>query len=179
MDRQMNGLRRSLPAALSITAPNRATIAVMGEEGQVEGRVLVVDDDRMVRSFIRHALARDRLQVEEVEDGRAALERLENGAGVDAILLDGLLPDMHGVSLAHRILEQPQSDRLPICFLTGAVRDRVEPGAGFSCLPKPFRPTDLVREVRTLLAWARAGGSPLEERRAVLDRLVDGFLLRP
>jgi CheY-like chemotaxis protein len=151
----------------------------MAEEGTVDGRVLVVDDDRMVRSFIRHALARDRLAVEEADDGHAALERIQNGAKLDVVLLDGLLPDMHGVSLAQRVLEQPSARLLPICFLTGAVRHHIEPGAGFSCLPKPFRPTDLVREVRVLLAWAREGGSPLEDRRAVLDDLVGGFLLRP
>jgi len=143
------------------------------------GTVLVVDDDRMVRNFIRHALARGGLDVEEAFDGRAALERLAAGPRIDAVLLDGLLPDMHGVSLARRLIDRPGGDRLPICFLTGAVRGKLDASAGIGCLPKPARPSELVSEVRGLIAWAAEGGSPAGERHLVLTHLEQGFLVGP
>ena|SRR2546421_1989188 len=147
--------------------------------GPGEGTVLVVDDDRMVRSFIRHALARGGLEIEEAFDGRAALQRLGAGGRIDAVLLDGLLPDMHGVALARRLIDRPGGDRLPICFLTGAVRGKLAAAAGIGCLPKPARPSELVGEVRALIAWAAGGGSPADERHAVLSQLEQGFLVGP
>ena len=141
--------------------------------------MLVVEDDQMVRAFLRRALERGGLAVEEAIDGAATLDRLRGDDPPAAVLLDGLLPDMHGVVLARRLLDDPSTASLPICFLTGAVQRRVAATAGLSCLAKPVRPTELVEEIQTLLDWAREGGSPAEERRAALDELGSGFLVGP
>jgi CheY-like chemotaxis protein len=123
-------------------------------------RVLVVEDDQLVRTFVSFALSRDGMQVA-------------------AVLADGLLPDMHGIELATRILDAPATAGLPICFLSGAVPSRVPTRAGIGCLSKPVKPGHLAEQIRALVAWRDEGGSPLEERRAALRKLEAGFLVGP
>jgi CheY-like chemotaxis protein len=140
--------------------------------------VLVVEDDELVRTFIRLALERDGMSVVEARDGADALARIAAEA-VDVVLMDGLLPDMHGVGLAHQLLDDPATASVPICFLSGAVQGRIAPAAGFGCLSKPVRPAALAEQVRLLADWRQQGGSPVEERRATLRRLQGGFLVGP
>lgn len=140
--------------------------------------VLIVEDDELVRTFVRFALERGGMTVAEAEDGGGAL-RLVGERAVDAMLVDGLLPDMHGVALATHLLDDPATASLPICFLSGAVQHRSDAQAGFGCLAKPVRPQQLVAQVQTLLDWRAGGGSPVDERRAVLRRLENGFLVGP
>lgn len=150
-----------------------------GMPDELPRRVLVVDDDALVRTFLRRAVERSGMVVEEAFDGRRALERSTAPPAVDLVLLDGLLPDMHGVQLARQLLTGAEGTRLAICFLTGAVHGRVPSQAGVGCLAKPVRPADLVDELRGLLAWRDAGGSPLPDRQAALRRMEDGFLVGP
>ena len=141
-------------------------------------RVLVVEDDQLVRTFVRYALERGGMAVTEACDGGDALRRVGE-APVDAMLVDGLLPDMHGVDLAARLLDDPATALLPICFLSGAVHTRRDVRAGFGVLGKPVRPAQLIAQVETLLDWSRGGGSPVDERRATLRNLENGFLVGP
>ena len=140
--------------------------------------VLVVEDDALVRTFIRFALERDGISVVEAETGGEALSRIGTEP-LDAVLADGLLPDMHGVGLADRILDHPAAAALPICFLSGAVQGRITATAGMGCLSKPVRPVQLTDQLRALVAWRDQGGSPIEQRRAALRRLEAGFLVGP
>lgn len=140
--------------------------------------MLVVEDDHLVRTFIRFALERDGMEVTEAQDGAMALSLL-GAERFDAILADGLLPDMHGIGLADRILDDPATAAMPICFLSGAVPSRVPTRAGVGCLSKPVRPAQLAEQLRSLVAWRDAGGSPVEERRAAVRKLESGFLVGP
>ena len=141
-------------------------------------RVLVVEDDQLVRTFISFALSRDSIEAIEAADGVDALALLAAGP-YDAVLADGLLPDMHGIELATRILDAPETATMPICFLSGAVPSRVPTRAGIGCLSKPVKPAHLTEQLRSLVAWRDGGGSTLEERRAALRKLEAGFLVGP
>lgn len=141
-------------------------------------RVLVVEDDQLVRTFVRMALERGGMCVAEAEDGDTAL-RTAATERVDAMLVDGLLPDMHGIELAARLLEDPATNGLPICFLSGAINCRSDAEAGIGCLVKPVRPGAIVDQVQRLIDWRATGGSPLDERLRVLRRLEQGFLVGP
>jgi len=146
---------------------------------RVRPNVLVVEDDALVRTFVRFALERGAMDVIEADNGTDAF-RLAAAGEVDAVLVDGLLPDMHGVELATRLLDDAATAELPICFLSGAVQARNRPVlAGFGCLVKPVRPTELVVQIEALLDWRRGGGSTLDERRQALRRLENGFLVGP
>jgi CheY-like chemotaxis protein len=96
---------------------------------------------------------------------------------VSVILVDGILPDMHGIRLARAILDDPAFDRVGISFVTGAIRDGRPARAGVGALSKPLRARDLVGAVETLLYWRDAGGSPAPDRRAALAELEQIFLV--
>ena len=142
-------------------------------------RVLIVEDDETVRGFLCRALERGGYEPVAMRTGEEALAVLRDAHGVDAALIDGILPDMHGVRLAEAVLSDPAGVEVPICFVTGAIRDRWPADAGVGALGKPFRINDLNDTVADMLAWRSAGGSPIEERRASLRRLEQGFLVGP
>jgi two-component system response regulator QseB len=77
--------------------------------------VLVVEDDPLIASFIRKALARQGHDVEWVTTGNAALERVAAG-GVDLQLLDLGLPDIDGLDVLRRL--QERGERVPVIIIT-------------------------------------------------------------
>src|SRR4029077_17113024 len=102
-------------------------------------RILVVEDDRKVASFIRKGLEEDGHTVDVAPDGEAALTRALD-APPDLLVLDVMLPQRDGSS-RHMALRAARADP-PLRMLTAraAVNDRVtgpDPGAGDN-LTKPF-----------------------------------------
>ncbi|MFB9237553.1 response regulator transcription factor [Plantactinospora siamensis] len=119
-------------------------------------RVLIVDDDEAVRRALMHALHRDGYGVAEAADGGAALEHAAGG-GIQAIVLDVLMPEPNGLEVC-RILRE-RGDETPILMLTARdlVADRVaglDAGAD-DYLVKPFALDELRARLRALL---RRGG---------------------
>ena len=96
-----------------------------------------------------------------------------------AVLIDGILPDMHGVRLADSILESPRAAKTAICFVTGAIREAVPALAGVAALSKPIRLAELLAFIDALVRWGEQGGSPVEERREAMRRLEQAFLVGP
>ena len=77
--------------------------------------VLVVEDDPLIASFIRKALARQGHEVDWVPTGSAALERVAAG-GVDLQLLDLGLPDIDGLDVLRRL--QERGEQVPVIVIT-------------------------------------------------------------
>jgi CheY-like chemotaxis protein len=139
-------------------------------------QVLVVEDDDAVRGFLTFALENDGHTALGVSSGEEAMAVLRT-TPVAVILVDGILPDMHGIRLARAILDDPTFDRVGISFVTGAIRDGRPARAGVGALSKPLRARDLVVAVEALLNWRDAGGSPAPDRRAALAELEQIFLV--
>lgn len=137
-------------------------------------RVLIVEDDDLLRTVLGRMLAVGGLVPVEAESGEGALARLRE-APVDVALLDGLLPDMHGLQLARQMLDDPATAHIPICLVSGSAGADDGVRAGIAALMKPVRPAELVECIGVLLRWRDGGGSPLPERHAALDRLARGF----
>lgn len=142
-------------------------------------RVLVVEDDGTVRGFLGRALESGGYVPIPARTGEEALELLHAQRGVAVALIDGLLPDMHGVRLADAILDSPRGRSLGICFVSGAVHDPAPGVAGVAALGKPARVGQLLRAVDDLVRWRTLGASPIDERRAALRRLEQEFLVGP
>jgi two-component system, cell cycle response regulator CpdR len=138
--------------------------------------VLIVEDDDGVRGFLTFALERAGYAAVGVRTGEEAMAELHRTAA-PVILIDGILPDMHGVRLARAILEEPGLEQVAISFVTGAIRDGRPAEAGLGALSKPLRVRDLTDAVETLLQWRDAGCSPVGERLAALARLEHLFLV--
>jgi two-component system response regulator ResD len=120
-------------------------------------RVLVVDDEPIVRDVLSRYLNRGGYQVEEVGDGEAALAAFDRSSP-DLVLLDLMLPRMDGVEVFTRIRS---SSDTPVIMLTakGDEADRViglEIGAD-DYITKPFSPREVLARVRSVLR--RSGGA--------------------
>jgi DNA-binding response OmpR family regulator len=127
-------------------------------------RILVVEDDRKVASFIRQGLEEEGHAVEVAADGAEAIERVSDGSPWDLVVLDVMLPKRDGFS----VLKSLRDDGLkaPVLMLTArdAVGDRV---AGLDLgaddyLTKPFAFEEFLARVRALLRRGSAASpSPL------------------
>lgn len=114
-------------------------------------RILVVDDEPMVREVVVAYLEREGFRVEEAATGRDALKRIDEGRP-DLVILDVMLPEIDGFS----VLSELRRDRdVPVILLTARSEetDRVlglELGAD-DYVVKPFSPRELVARVRSVL----------------------------
>jgi len=120
-------------------------------------RVLVVDDEPMVREVVGRYLAREGYQVSEASDGPGALAAVD-AFHPDLVVLDVMLPGRSGFEVL-RTLRSRGDAAPPIILLTARVEesDRVlglELGAD-DYVVKPFSPRELVARVRTVLRRAK------------------------
>lgn len=101
-------------------------------------RILVVDDEPMVRDFIEAVLVSAGYQVETCSNGVDALAQMTNRC-FELVITDYLMPEMTGDQLAVSIREQVPD--LPVILMTGNVGEFGDPAASpssFSCvLEKP------------------------------------------
>ena len=116
-------------------------------------RILVVEDDRKVASFIRKGLEEEGHAVEVAGDGAAAIERATDGAPWDLVVLDVMLPKGDGFHVLKEV--RRQGFRMPVLMLTArdAVGDKVtglDLGAD-DYLSKPFAFEEFLARVRALL----------------------------
>jgi DNA-binding response OmpR family regulator len=119
-------------------------------------RVLVVDDEPMVREVLVRYLTREGFDVDEAADGTAALKRVSL-ATPDLVLLDLMLPEVDGYEVLRRLREGTRSPP-PVILLTarGEETDRIvglELGAD-DYVTKPFSPHEVVARVRAVLRRA-------------------------
>lgn len=103
-------------------------------------RLLVVDDDELIRETLTELLASLGHGAAMVESGEAGLEALETGLQVDAVILDINMPGMGGGGTLERL--RARHPELPVLLATGRVDqhalDLVRDHAKVFLLPKPF-----------------------------------------
>ena len=116
-------------------------------------RVLVVDDERSIRMLCRVNLAASGIEVFEASDGRQGLE-LARKERPDLVLLDVMMPELDGWSVARELAADEETRDIPIIFLTAradpADRRLGEQLGGVGYVIKPFDPVtigDFVEEV--------------------------------
>jgi two-component system cell cycle sensor histidine kinase/response regulator CckA len=123
-----------------------------------KGKVLLVEDDKQVRTFICRLLTDDGYEVLEATTGAEGLELAQrNSAEIDLLLSDMLLPELSGLDLAQQVLEfRPE---MKIIFMSGYVEgDIVQRGTselGATFLDKPFQPSTLLSRVQEAIESAR------------------------
>ena len=122
-------------------------------------RILVVDDEPALRESLVRALRYEGYDALQACDGQRALSAVRAG-GVDAIILDLMMPVMGGLEACRRL--RADGDPTPVLMLTArdAVGDRVaglDAGAD-DYLPKPFDLDELLARLRALLRRTRPEG---------------------
>jgi len=114
-------------------------------------RILVVDDDPEIVSFLKRGLTYEGYTVDTASDGAGALARARE-AEPDLVVLDIMMPGIDGLEVSRRLR---QASKVPIIMLTakGTVTDRVkglDSGAD-DYLVKPFAFDELLARIRALL----------------------------
>lgn len=132
--------------------------------------VLVVDDERPLREFVRRNLHVRGYRVETASNGLEALARCQ-AVPFDLVILDLMMPNMDGLETTRRIRER---SLVPIMVLSalGEERDKVrafEMGAD-DYLTKPFGVDELMARVKAILRRAGWNGGPPDNDRASLHR---------
>ncbi|MBG66439.1 MAG: response regulator [Hyphomonas sp.] len=125
----------------------------------MSNKILVADDDRLLRGLLEHKLAVAGFEVDIAEDGGAALE-LARTMKYDLMVLDAMMPVMDGFEVLRRLKNDPDTASLPVVMLTARrgehdVLDALERGAA-EYLTKPFIPDELVLRIRKRIKDERA-----------------------
>ena len=122
-------------------------------------KVLVLEDESSIRSFIVINLIRAGYEVVEAETGEEALEKLSENPDVRVTLLDIMLPDTDGLAIMRRLRADRLTATVPIMMLTAkdTELDKVMAldGGADDYLTKPFSLMELASRCRALL---RRGG---------------------
>jgi CheY-like chemotaxis protein len=85
--------------------------------------VLVVDDERAIRTALRRIFERDGLTVREADSGRDALDTLADDPDIAAVVSDFLMPELDGIDFYDALVARSPHLRHRVVFLTGAARD--------------------------------------------------------
>ena len=123
-------------------------------------KVLVIDDEAPIRLLCRVNLEAEKMDVVEAADGEEGLA-VARAEMPDIVLLDVMMPGMDGWQVAERLLENQDTNQIPLVFLTARaeLRDRargLELG-GVDYITKPFNPVELASVVENLLERVRRG----------------------
>lgn len=124
-------------------------------------RILVVEDDKKIGSFVSNGLKQSGFAVDHCEDGEDGLH-LAKTTPYDAAVVDIMLPKMDGLSLVRELRQQ--GSQAPVIFLSAkaSVDDRVKglQAGGDDYLTKPFAFSELLARVQALIRRATHSAEP-------------------
>ena len=137
-----------------------------------EMRILVVEDERKVASFIRQGLEEEGHAVETAADGAAALDLVLAGPAYDLVVLDLMLPKRDGFGVLKTLRDRGVGTPVLVLTARDSVADKV---AGFDLgaddyVTKPFAFEEFLARVRALLRRGTGQGTaPLRLDDLTLD----------
>jgi two-component system, OmpR family, response regulator len=135
-------------------------------------RILVVEDDKKIASFVVNGLKQSGYAVDHSSDGEDALFRAQTIA-YDAAVVDLMLPKLDGLSLIQQV--RANKVRTPVLILSAkaSVDDRVRglQAGGDDYLTKPFAFSELLARIQALIR--RASQAPEPTRLVVGDLTLD------
>ncbi|MEK8172611.1 response regulator [Streptomyces sp. M19] len=127
----------------------------------MSGRVLVVDDNKVIRQLIRVNLELEGFEVVTAADGAECLE-IVHQVRPDVITLDVVMPRLDGLHTASRLRDDARTAHVPVAIVSACTQFEMDTGraAGVDAfLAKPFDPAELVRVVGQLMRRAMAARS--------------------
>ena len=129
-------------------------------------RVLLVEDDAVQRERMRGWLEGPQWTVREAENGRDALNRIQESKP-DVILLDLMMPEMDGFAVVAALQKEAGWQDIPVIVITARDLDakdraRLNSGVQSVLVKERFRPADLVERIRRLVHSKPAVSNELE-----------------
>ena len=140
-------------------------------------KVLVIDDDALVRKAVRLTCENEGYEVRETDHGHDVLARIEERRP-DIVLLDLMLPDVSGFDVCREI--RRAGHRMPVIILS-AKNEEIDVVLGLEIgaddyITKPFRPRELIARIAACLRKQKEGdigGGSKQTRLAFRDLVVD------
>ena len=134
------------------------------------GRVLVVDDEPIVREILERYLQREGFDVATASDGRSALHAFDDHRP-DLIVLDLMLPGIDGIEVFRRIRERREATGVIMLTAKGDETDRIvglDLGAD-DYVAKPFSPREIVARTRAVLRRSGLAPAGADRRHPVIE----------
>ncbi|GAA3614339.1 hypothetical protein GCM10022419_119370 [Nonomuraea rosea] len=129
--------------------------------GEVLGKVLVVDDDEVIRQLIAVNLNLEGFEVATATDGQDCINRVLD-VMPDVITLDVMMPYLDGWATAQKLRTEEATSHIKVVLITARAQDddkRRGRGIGVDAyLTKPFDPAELIQVVRDLAVAGQAQG---------------------
>ena len=148
-DQQASG--GAMPEMPSPEAPSNTP-----EVSSVQSQILIVDDSINVRRFLALTLEKAGFRVEQAKDGQHALEKLQAGLKVQAIISDVEMPRLDGFGFLAHVKSQPKLKQIPVVMLTSRSGDKHRNLAmtlgATGYFSKPFREPELLETLHRLIA---------------------------
>jgi CheY-like chemotaxis protein len=118
-------------------------------------RVLIVDDSQLIRTIIRSILEKEGYTVLEAHDGQECFEVLTK-LKPDLILLDVIMPDMHGWEVCRKIKEKKTTRDIPVVMFTTQASERdykksMEYAGADAHINKPFEREELIDLIKEFI----------------------------
>ena len=147
-----------LPAHEVEAKSPRARLPAKPAENELwgSGTILLVEDEHMVRTVTERGLSRHGYTVLSASNGEDALQLLANGAKIDLLISDVVMPVMDGPTMV-RTARKDRPD-LPILFMSGYAEEQLRKSIDIdnvAFLPKPFSMMELAEAVRGVLGMAK------------------------
>jgi CheY-like chemotaxis protein len=127
--------------------------ATLTRVAQRLGRVLVVDDDEVIRRLISVNLQLEGFDVSTAVDGQDCLDKVGH-IGPDVITLDVMMPRLDGWETAIQLRKSPDTAHIKVVLITARAQEddksRARDVGADAYLTKPFDPNEMIRIVREL-----------------------------
>jgi DNA-binding NarL/FixJ family response regulator len=137
-------------------------------------KILVVDDDKILRAVLQHTLEQEGYQVTIVSSGANAIKSFENDTP-DIVISDVSMPEMDGFEFCRRLRSRPSGQLVPFIFLSarGDLEDRIQ-GHSIGAddyLTKPFEIKELLAKIEALIEKSRRIHSEIVQ---IIGQLTNG-----
>ena len=120
-------------------------------------RILIVDDEEVIRKFLKIHLNKQGYEVTEAEDGQKAIDRIGERK-FDLIICDVMMPNKTGWEVVKEVKSNPKFEQIPIILLT-AKNDDVDMFKGYDLganyyMTKPFTKDQLLYGLKMMFEAA-------------------------
>ncbi|HZE87318.1 MAG TPA: response regulator [Methylomirabilota bacterium] len=122
------------------------------------GKILLVEDDLFLRDIYVEILQKDGFTVITADDGEAGVALGQNHPDAKIMLLDIMLPKMHGIDVLKQLKANPATQKIPVVMLTNlteehVIQEALHSGAAGFLVKVRYTPPEVVTKVKEFIKF--------------------------